>query len=218
MSHDAFDFESNIGIPEHPVSHAVKFLEESQESLIQATSDWKDLPTQKRCLNVHEQLMATTAMLGGTLVQIFEGEDFSEPEKRFSAATIVTDLELTKSTELHAIFPNFAIHVTASTVEDRLKVLDEEIGADLANEEADPADYMDEDPCDVVGKLTSSYVNNYLLDIEQFVSVIDDTPKAKLLRSRSIIGNHLLDIGKTSAGIALGAIIAHKLLKNPKNF
>lgn len=214
MSHDNFDFESSIGIPEDPVSYAVKFVEESQHSLIQATAAWKDLPTQKRYLNVNQQLMATTAMLGGTLVQVFEGEDFSEPEKRFSAVTIVTDLELTKSTELHAIFPDIGVHVAASTVEERLEALDEEIGEDLTKEESGFTDYMDEDPCDVVGKLTSSYANNYLLDIQQFATVIDKTPKAKLLQSRGVIGKHVLDIGKTSAGIALGAIIAHKILKN----
>jgi hypothetical protein len=135
-----------------------------------------------------------------------------------TTTTIISDPELTKEQQIAFI----------TTLYHGVKGPRRELFASLAPSgdfDADPEtsndvaeslnDYFDSKMSleAIAQELTSSYACNYEEDLEELFGSLDFTFNEKVRLLAIHVGHHALEVGKLSAGIAIGGIIAGKVLQ-----
>lgn len=220
MSHE--DLDKHIGLPKDAVIQAMHTIEASQDELVDAVIAWRNFPVAKRFVDIFNQLEDTQDTIVEGLRPVFEStyhNNESYEDKQIAAATIVVGLRDTRTYSFKQILPDAMLPSSYGTPQELVSTMQREIEDEVLDEE-DERELEGEssalslaDPGDVIGRLTSTYAQDFSQDIAHLTDAVRASPKGRLFDGANTLGHHALDVGKTSASLIIAGVVLSKILK-----
>jgi hypothetical protein len=68
-------------------------------------------------------------------------------------------------------------------------------------------------PQDIATELTNAYIIDFCQDLDEFMQTLKPTPKENIKHLAQEVGRHAVDIGKLSAAVAIGTVVAKKFTR-----
>jgi hypothetical protein len=183
------------------VYSAERAFTETEQALFETIGDFTNNPHKRRNVSaLHDKTQKNRQAFNDFVSAIVNDEELAIEEKANSVSTVYCDAENRRLAYFRELAPDGDYEEGETSVEE----ISENIG-DLFHNDLPPED------------ITLAVTNNYMLSLAVDLDILlDFAQPGKLARSITFARDareHALEVGKTSAAIAIGAVIAHQVIK-----
>lgn len=194
-------FDESSPIEENAIQAATVKFSQSEDQLFNALGRLTHNPLRKQHAIIANQGIASTRESFHQLVNVIAADEELDIEERVnSIATVYCEAHDNRLGFFRELAPE-ADYDEGHTTSDQIRThIDALFKAEL-------------DPSTVAAVMTDQYMMGLKTDLDELFQSADPGMFTKSVRLARIGGKHLAEVGKTSAALAIGTVVAHKLIK-----
>jgi hypothetical protein len=193
------NFDDALRAPEL-IANVVTDVQESQASLFGAIASCAQKPNKKTALSFNVETEAALDAFSMAIGVIAACDEVPANERAERIAGLCIETECGRLAFLREIAP-FGDFQDPETSPEQLT----EMAQDYLDRGAEPTEIADE--------MSASYSRNYFVDIEEFFESVEPSYGVKAKWLAEDIGRQAIEIGKITAAVTVGTVLAHRLLK-----
>jgi len=179
---------------------AFQVLDKTQKNFFDAASNLVRIPTAKKLDTFNLSLQANGEAFHDVINELTSDEEIAPQEKSMQIATLLISTDKDRVDHFNAIAPKgkFAtLTESQSSVSNMiLKIFENQ-----------------EDPDTICVEIVNNYANHLNADTKRLIESVESSNKLKLINYAEQAIDNASHIGKISLGVAIGSIIANRIIK-----
>jgi len=200
----SFNEDPYSGEDDNPLVMAVHELDKSQKIFFDAATDWIKTPSAKKLENFNNSIEANGNAFYDVVTELATAEDIEPEEKSMQIATLFITTDKDRVEHFRSIAPQgkFArLPQTRQTISETIL------------KKFEFQDNMET----ICFEIVSNYANHLSADTKRLLESIESSNKIKLMKYADQAKDNASQIGKLSLGVAIGSILASRVIKKLDN-